>query len=64
MDARQRHLWNSRPMTVTVLDRCDECKTLKPDVKRRESYFPNITATCCAICFSEMVGEREGAVVC
>lgn len=27
--------WRRRPLEVKVLDRCDECETLQPDVKKR-----------------------------
>jgi hypothetical protein len=52
--------WRSRPLVVRVLDRCDECGELKEDVRERVNYWPNITAVCCATCFSEMTGEYSG----
>lgn len=63
MDAKQREAWNLRPMVVTVKERCDECGQLRYDVQKRTNYWPNITATCCAKCFAEMVGECSGVAV-
>ena len=52
--------WRRRPLEVKVLDRCDECETLQPDVKKRTNYWPSITCTCCSGCFSRMLAEFEG----
>lgn len=64
MDSKQRTAWNSRPVTVTVLDRCDECGTLKPDVKKRQHYWPAVTAQCCSQCFTRLIGEAQGYAAC
>jgi len=34
MNVKEREARNSRPMLVTVLDRCDECEKLKHDVPK------------------------------
>ncbi|MGF6905391.1 hypothetical protein P3T22_006684 [Paraburkholderia sp. GAS348] len=34
MNLKEREARNSRPMLVTVLDRCDECEKLKSDVTK------------------------------
>ena len=49
--------WRSRPMQVSVLDRCNECGELKEDVRKRVNCWPKITAVCCAKCIAEMTGE-------
>jgi flavoprotein len=55
MDADQRDAWNARKMVVTVTDHCEHCKTLKPDVQRREhaQYWPTVSLklTACNQCF-------------
>jgi hypothetical protein len=56
--------WRRRPMQVRVLDRCDECGELKEDVKKRVNYWPNITAVCCAKCFTEMTSGFSGSEAC
>jgi hypothetical protein len=47
-------------LEVRVLDRCDECGELKEGVSKRVSYWPNISAVCCAPCFADMTGEHGG----
>jgi hypothetical protein len=64
MDREQRDLWNARVPSVTVKDFCPECETLKPDVKKRQNYWPSITCHCFSDCFSRMLAEFEGLVVC
>jgi hypothetical protein len=56
--------WHSRPMELRVLVRCDECGELKEDVRKRVNYWPNITALCCAKCFTEMTDECSGFAGC
>jgi hypothetical protein len=62
----ERAKWNARPMVVTTSTHCPECKTLRPDpdVQERRNYWPNITAMCCADCFSRLIGEYQSAVAC
>jgi hypothetical protein len=64
MDDRQREIWNARVPTVTVRERCDECGLLKEGVKKRQNYWPTISATCCAECFTNLIGEAQGYVAC
>ena len=52
--------WRRRPLQVRVLDRCDECGELKPDVRKHVSFWPSITAVCCTQCFTEMTEECSG----
>ncbi|ACD21555.1 hypothetical protein Bphyt_7270 (plasmid) [Paraburkholderia phytofirmans PsJN] len=56
--------WHKRSLQVRVLDRCDECGELKEDVQKRVSLWPNITAVCCAMCFTEKTTECKGFAVC
>ena len=60
MTPEERRRWNSRPTEVRVLDRCDECETLKPDVKERQSYYPHMKITCCGACFAQLANQHEG----
>ncbi|MGF6701992.1 hypothetical protein OKW38_006669 [Paraburkholderia sp. MM5496-R1] len=53
--------WRSRPLQVSVLDRCDECGELKEDVQKRVNYWPNITAVCCGKCFTAMTAQYSGS---
>lgn len=59
-----REQWHCRPMQVRVMDRCDECGELKEDVQKRNNYWPNIAAICCAKCFAEMIGKCSGSEAC
>ncbi len=52
--------WRRRPLEVKVLDRCDECETLQPDVKKRVNYWPSFTTVCCGNCYSKRLAEYEG----
>lgn len=56
--------FRSRQMEVRVLDRCDKCETLKDDVKERANYWPRVKATTCGACFSKLIAEAQGLVVC
>lgn len=49
--------WRRRPLEVKVFDRCDECETLQPDVKKRVNYWPSFTAVCCGECYSKRLAE-------
>lgn len=69
MTPKEREAWNSRPVSVTVFTRCDECGELKQDpaVQKREyeaGYYVrpkfSVKATCCAPCF-EVVKARAKA---
>ena len=61
MDRDEREKWNTRPMTVTVTEHCEHCKTLKPDVQKREhaQYWPTVALkiTSCLSCF-EVAKEK------
>lgn len=52
--------WRRRPLTVTVLDRCDECESLQPDVRERKSFWPTLKMVSCSKCFAEATGHDEG----
>ncbi|SDR61910.1 hypothetical protein SAMN05445850_8034 [Paraburkholderia tuberum] len=54
--------WRSRPLQVSVLDRCDECGELKEDVQKRVNYWPNITAVCSGKCFTEMTARFKSGL--
>jgi hypothetical protein len=56
--------FRSRPMVVTVLDHCPECKTLQADVKPRKNFWPNVSATCCGLCFSKLIADYSGIACC
>jgi len=56
--------WRHRPMVVTVLERCDECETLKPDVAKRTNYWPYVAIKSCGQCFSRLVAEASGVAAC
>jgi hypothetical protein len=61
MNAHEK--WRNRPLQVRVLDRCDECGELKEDVRKHVGLCPNITAVCCAKCFTEMSTEFSGFTI-
>ncbi|MBB3004415.1 hypothetical protein FHX57_006797 [Paraburkholderia tropica] len=52
--------WRRRPLEVRILDRCDECETLQPDVRKRVNYWPSFTVICCAACYAKRLAEYEG----
>lgn len=60
MDAKQREEWNARVPSVTVLDRCNECEQLKPNVQKRQNYWPTLAATCCSECWARLIAEHQG----
>lgn len=51
-------------MVVTVKDYCEGCKTLRDDVKERKNFWPNVSATCCADCFSKLIADYSGIACC
>jgi len=57
MTSSQLDAWRRRPLEVRVLDRCNECATLQPDVRERINFWPNIRAVCCSNCFNRMLAE-------
>jgi hypothetical protein len=55
MNDKALNEWRNRPLKVRVLDRCDECATLRDDVKERQNYWPNVKAICCETCFNKKI---------
>lgn len=57
--------FRSRPMQVRTLTRCDKCETLREDVQKRSNYWPHVSETmCCAPCFTKLIAEAQGLIVC
>lgn len=54
--------FRNRPLEVRVLERCNECETLKDDVKEHSNCW--VTAVCCGPCFTQLVAEAQGLILC
>lgn len=63
MTPKERQAWNSRPMTVRVVELCLECKVLKEGVKKREGRLHGYGALfklhSCERCFEDAKRRRE-----